>query len=77
MFQRDKRNAAPAALSGVWVVPLAFESPDDVVRRFKKIVAKSGILGDFQRHVYFIPKPELRRLKRLRARLRRKKGTIT
>jgi small subunit ribosomal protein S21 len=53
------------------VRPLAEESIDSVVRRFRKSVQKSGISAELRRHEFFESRSVRRRKKALRARIRR------
>jgi small subunit ribosomal protein S21 len=50
------------------------EDPDNFARRFKRAVAKSGILEDIRRHREFSGKGERRRAKSSSARKRQAKG---
>ena len=43
------------------------ESQDALLRRFRKKVAKSGILSTFRRKRWFVSKSELRRIDRKKA----------
>ncbi|MBM3122181.1 MAG: 30S ribosomal protein S21 [Chloroflexi bacterium] len=43
------------------------ESQDALLRRFRKKVAKSGILSTFRRKRWFVSKSELRRIERKKA----------
>ncbi|MBK5108984.1 MAG: 30S ribosomal protein S21 [Anaerolineales bacterium] len=50
------------------------ESPDSLLRRFRKKVAKSGVMSTVRRKRWFVSKSELRRIQKKKAmrRLRRK-----
>jgi small subunit ribosomal protein S21 len=54
------------------------ESQDALLRRFRKKVAKSGILSTFRRKRWFVSKSELRRIERKKAirRLKRRQRKI-
>ncbi len=56
------------------VVARSDESPDELLKRFRKQVAKAGILSAVKRKRWYISKSELRRIKKKKAirRLRRK-----
>jgi len=43
------------------------ESQDDLLRRFRKQVANSGILGELRKRRWFVSKGEKRRMERKRA----------
>jgi small subunit ribosomal protein S21 len=43
------------------------ESQDQLLRRFRKKVAKSGILSTYRRKRWFVSKSELRRIERKKA----------
>ncbi|MCJ7676900.1 MAG: 30S ribosomal protein S21 [Anaerolineales bacterium] len=43
------------------------ESQDQLMRRFRKKVAKSGILSTYRRKRWFVSKSELRRIERKKA----------
>jgi small subunit ribosomal protein S21 len=43
------------------------ESQEELLKRFRKRVAESGILGDVRRKRWFISKRELRRMKKKKA----------
>lgn len=49
----------------------AGENIDDLLRRFKKSVQRSGMLYDLRKHAAFESKPQRRRAKSRRARVRR------
>ena len=55
------------------------ESQDQLLRRFRKKVAKSGILSTVRRKRWFVSKSELRRIQRKKAirRLKRRQRKIT
>jgi small subunit ribosomal protein S21 len=50
------------------------EDADNVARRFKRAVTKSGILEDIRRHKEFRSKSERRRSKSASARKRQRRG---
>ena len=50
------------------------ESQEDLLRRFRKEVAESGILGEVRRKRWFISKSELKRVKRRKAIRRARRG---
>lgn len=50
------------------------ESVDSLLKRFKKEMAKSGILQDVRKHEYYIAPSEKRRLKSKNAQKRLKKN---
>ncbi len=54
------------------------ESQDQLLRRFRKKVAKSGILSTVRRKRWFVSKSELRRIQRKKAirRLKRRQRKI-
>ncbi len=54
------------------------ESQDQLLRRFRKKVAKSGILSTFRRKRWFVSKSELRRIERKKAirRLKRRQRKL-
>ena len=54
------------------------ESQDALLRRFRKKVAKSGILSTFRRKRWFVSKSELRRIERKKAirRLKRRQRKL-
>lgn len=54
------------------------ESQDQLLKRFRKQVAKSGILSTVRRKRWFVSKSELRRIQKKKAirRARRKQRTI-
>jgi len=49
------------------------ESPEQLLRRFRKVVVKSRVLTDVRRKRWFIPKSELQRIKRKKAERRQRK----
>jgi small subunit ribosomal protein S21 len=51
------------------------ETLDSMLRRFKKDVAKAGVLQDLKKHEYYIAPSEKRRLKSEQARKRAKKNS--
>ncbi len=55
------------------------ESQDQLLRRFRKKVAKSGILSTFRRKRWFVSKSELRRIERKKAirRLKRRQRKVS
>jgi small subunit ribosomal protein S21 len=55
------------------------ESQDALLRRFRKKVAKSGILSTFRRKRWFVSKSELRRIERKKAirRLKRRQRKVS
>ncbi len=55
------------------------ESQDALLRRFRKKVAKSGILSTFRRKRWFVSKSELRRIERKKAirRLKRRQRKMS
>jgi small subunit ribosomal protein S21 len=55
------------------------ESQEQLLRRFRKKVAKSGILSTVRRKRWFVSKSELRRIQRKKAirRLKRRQRKIT
>jgi small subunit ribosomal protein S21 len=54
------------------------ESQDQLLRRFRKKVAKSGILSTYRRKRWFVSKSELRRIERKKAirRLKRRQRKL-
>jgi small subunit ribosomal protein S21 len=54
------------------------ESQDQLLRRFRKKVAQSGILSTYRRKRWFVSKSELRRIERKKAirRLKRRQRKI-
>ena len=50
------------------------ETLDSMLRRFKKDVAKSGVLQDIKKHEYYVAPSEKRRIKSEQARKRAKKN---
>lgn len=50
------------------------ESPEQLLRRFRKEVMKSKVLADVRRKRWFIPKSELRRIKRKKAERRQRRA---
>lgn len=50
------------------------ESFESLMSRFKKDVAKSGILQDLKKHEYYVPPSEKKRIKSDMARKRLAKG---
>ncbi len=54
------------------------ESQDQLIKRFRKKVAKSGILSTVRRKRWFVSKSELRRIQRKKAirRLRRRQRKL-
>lgn len=58
------------------VVAKPNESPEQLIRRFKKEVMKSKVLADSRRKRWFISKSELRRIKEKKAarRVRKQRG---
>ena len=53
------------------------ESQDQLLRRFRKKVAKSGILSTVRRKRWFVSKSELRRINKKKAIRRLKRRQIT
>ena len=51
------------------------ESPEQLIRRFKKEVMKSKVLSDVRRKRWFISKSELRRIEKKKAIRRMHKNT--
>ncbi len=51
----------------------AGESPESLLRRFRKKVAQDRVLSDAKRKRYFISKSEQRRIERRKARRRERK----
>jgi small subunit ribosomal protein S21 len=51
------------------------ETLDSMLRRFKKDVAKAGVLQDLKKHEYYVAPSEKRRLKSEQARKRAKKNS--
>lgn len=56
------------------VVARPGESPEQLMRRFKKEVMKSKVLSDVRRKRWFISKSELKRIERKKAIRRGRKG---
>jgi small subunit ribosomal protein S21 len=54
------------------------ESQDQLLKRFRKVVAKSGILSTVRRKRWYVSKSELRRIQKKKAirRARRKQRTM-
>ena len=46
------------------------ESPEQLMRRFRKEVMKSRVLADVRRKRWFVPKSELKRIKQKKAQRR-------
>jgi ribosomal protein S21 len=62
---------------GVVVVPeFPGEHIDSMLRRFKKVAQKAGVITDWRRHESFMSKPERLRLKRAVAQRRRNKAGL-
>ena len=64
-------SARDEGLSGIAVRPRPFETIDDTLRRWKRIVQKSGILVDAKAHGHHVKPSEKRRVKSAHARKRR------
>ena len=64
-------SARDEGVSGIAVRPRPFESIDGTLKRWKRIVQKSGILLDARSHESFTSRPERRRVKSAKARKRR------
>ena len=64
-------SARDEGLSGIAVRPRPFESIDDTLKRWKRVVQKSGVLLDARSHESFTSRPERRRVKSAKARKRR------
>lgn len=70
MYNRAQREA-PEPLGAVQINVYPDEPIDLALRRFKKVVQRSGLLQDYRRAQFFVPRSERRRLKSIAARKRR------
>lgn len=65
---------APAEMrDGITVRPFPGENIDALIRRFKRTMDRSNVLREHGAHRFFVPKPQKRLEKSLRARKRRAK----
>ena len=71
-FDQRARPRAPGIASGI--VALPGESADAMLRRFKKVTQRAGILSDAVRHECFESRSVRRRRKSAAARKRRAKA---
>jgi ribosomal protein S21 len=67
------RPPSPGTLPGVAVEPRAEESPGSLIRRFQRVVLRSGVLGDLRRRRYYRSPGERARHKRRAAEQRKRK----
>lgn len=50
------------------------ESPEQLIRRFRKVVTRSGLLGEVRSRRWFISKSEKKRIEKKKAIRRAKRG---
>lgn len=66
-WNADNSASLLASFSGMKVEAFPNEHPEDLVRRFKRMVEKSGVLGELKKREYFISKGQKARLRKKEA----------
>jgi ribosomal protein S21 len=52
------------------------EPLDQALRRFRKLVASSGLVWERRKHVHFVPPTQFRRAKRFQKRFKARRATL-
>lgn len=70
---KKKRRPYREKPKGLAVVPFDDESPDSMIRRFRRIVDNAGVMRELKKREYYLTKSEKKREKRKRAAKRLRK----